>query len=261
MKVMEDNKQFVVSDQTKAHLFYMPFSSRMLQLMLYVRDSHKRNNLAEYLKNYVDMLATKYPFWNRTGGRDQFLVACHDWGPFETRHHMDNCIKVLCNVNAARDFKIGKDSTLPEAQICKVEDPLSDLGGKPSSERSILAFFAGGMHGYLHPILLQHWKNDPDMKIYGELPRLNNRMNYAQHMKRSKYCICARGYEVNSPRVVEAIFYECVPVIISYNYVPPFFEVLDWEAFAVFVAEDDIPKLKDILLAIPERNIVRCTRG
>ncbi|KAI3977585.1 hypothetical protein MKX01_000498 [Papaver californicum] len=253
MKVMEDNKQFVVSDPSKAHLFYMPFSSRMLQLTLYVRDSHKRNNLADYLKNYVDLLATKYPFWNRTGGRDHFLVACHDWAPFETRHHMDNCIKVLCNANAARDFKIGKDMTLPEAQIRKVEDPLRDLGGKPSSKRSILAFFAGGMHGYLRPILLQHWKNDPDMKIYGELPRLNNRMNYAQHMKSSKYCICARGYEVNSPRVVEAIFYECIPVFISDNYVPPFFEVLDWEAFAVFVAEDDIPKLKDILLAIPEK--------
>ncbi|MCL7048125.1 hypothetical protein MKW94_022891 [Papaver nudicaule] len=253
MKVMEDNKQFVVSDPTKAHLFYMPFSSRMLQLTLYVRDSHKRNNLADYLKNYVDMLATKYPFWNRTGGRDHFLVACHDWAPFETRHHMDNCIKVLCNANAARDFKIGKDMTLPETQIRKVEDPLRNLGGKPPSERSILAFFAGGMHGYLRPMLLQHWKNDPDMKIYGELPRLNNRMKYAQHMKSSKYCICARGYEVNSPRVVEAIFYECVPVFISDNYVPPFFEVLDWEAFAVFVAEDDIPKLKDILLAIPEK--------
>ncbi|KAI3838921.1 hypothetical protein MKX03_002697 [Papaver bracteatum] len=253
MKVMEDNKKFVVSDPKKAHLFYMPFSSCMLQLTLYVRDSHKRNNLADYLKKYVDMLATKYPFWNRTGGRDHFLVACHDWAPFETRHHMDNCIKVLCNTNAARDFKIGKDLTLPEAQIRKVEDPLRDLGGKPSSKRSILAFFAGQMHGYLRPILLRYWKNDPDMKIYGEIPRLNNKMNYAQHMKSSKYCICARGYEVNSPRVVEAIFYECVPVIISDNYVPPFFEVLDWEAFAVFVAEDDIPKLKDILLAIPEK--------
>ncbi|OVA08570.1 Exostosin-like [Macleaya cordata] len=253
MKVMEDNKQFVVKDPRKAHLFYMPFSSRMLQLTLYVRNSHKRNNLAEYLKNYVDMIASKYPFWNRTGGADHFLVACHDWAPFETRHHMDNCIKVLCNANAARDFRIGKDVTLPETQVRKVEDPLRDLGGKPPSKRSILAFFAGGMHGYLRPILLQYWKNDPDMKIYGEIPRVYKGMNYVQHMKSSKYCICARGYEVNSPRVVEALFYECVPVFIADNYVPPFFEVLDWEAFAVFVPEEDIPKLKDILLSIPEK--------
>ncbi|KAF9613043.1 hypothetical protein IFM89_005477 [Coptis chinensis] len=76
-------------------------------------------------------------------------------------------------------------------------------------------------------------------------------MNYILHMKTSKYCICAKGFEVNSPRVVEAIFYECVPVIISDNFVPPFFDVLNWDAFAVIVAEKDIPKLKEILLSIP----------
>ncbi|CAA6666022.1 unnamed protein product [Spirodela intermedia] len=77
-------------------------------------------------------------------------------------------------------------------------------------------------------------------------------MTYIEHMKSSKFCVCPRGYEVNSPRIVEALFYECVPVIISDGYVPPFFEVLDWEAFAVFVPERDIPRLKEILTAISE---------
>lgn len=79
MRHMENNKQFVVKDPIKAHLFYFPFSSRMLQLQLYVRNSHSRQNLADYVKNYVHMIATKYPFWNRTGGADHFVVACHDW--------------------------------------------------------------------------------------------------------------------------------------------------------------------------------------
>ncbi|KAF5176716.1 Xylogalacturonan beta-1,3-xylosyltransferase [Thalictrum thalictroides] len=252
MKQMERNKQFVVEDPTKAHLFYLPISSRMLQLQLYIRNSHNRQNLADYMKNYVDMITTKYPFWNRTSGADHFIVACHDWAPFETRGHMDNCIKVLCNANIARDFKIGKDVALPTTQMRKVKDPLRDLGGNPSSERPILAFFAGGMHGSLRPVLLQYWGNqDPDMKIFGQMPQ-GTTMSYIQHMKNSKYCICARGFDVHTPRVVEAIFYECVPVIISDDYVPPFFEVLDWEAFAVFVPEKDIPSLKDILLSIPE---------
>jgi hypothetical protein len=116
------------------------------------------------------------------------------------------------------------------------------------------------MHGYLRPILLQHWENkDPDMKIFGRLPKVKGRgkMNYARYMKSSKYCICAKGYEVNSPRVVEAIFYECVPVIISDNFVPPFLEVLNWESFAVFVLEKDIPNLKKILLSIPAKKYRR----
>ncbi|XP_019052984.1 PREDICTED: probable glycosyltransferase At3g07620 isoform X2 [Nelumbo nucifera] len=263
MKLMEANKHFVVKDPRKAHLFYLPFSSRMLEETLYVPNSHNQKNLIKHLKNYIDMIAAKYPFWNRTGGSDHFLVACHDWAPSETRQHMALCIKALCNADVSGDFKIGKDVSLPETYVRVPRDPLRDLGGKPLSKRSILAFFAGSMHGYVRPILLKYWENkDPDMKIFGRMGRSGkSKMNYIQHMKSSKYCICAKGYEVNSPRVVEAIFYECVPVIISDNFVPPFFEVLDWEAFSVFVLEKDIPNLKNILLSIPEEKYRRLQLG
>ncbi|KAG6770609.1 hypothetical protein POTOM_026295 [Populus tomentosa] len=180
--------------------------------------------------------------------------------PSETRQHMANCIRALCNSDAKEDFVFGKDASLPETYVLTPENPLRDLGGKPASKRSILAFFAGSLHGYLRTILLQHWENkDPDMKIFGRLPKVKGRgkMNYARYMKSSKYCICAKGYEVNSPRVVEAIFYECVPVIISDNFVPPFLEVLNWESFAVFVLEKDIPNLKKILLSIPAKKYRR----
>lgn len=79
MKLMEGNKNFIVKDPRKAHLFYMPFSSRMLQHVHYVRNSHNRTNLRHYLKDYSEKIAAKYRFWNRTGGADHFLVACHDW--------------------------------------------------------------------------------------------------------------------------------------------------------------------------------------
>ncbi|MQL97890.1 hypothetical protein Taro_030584 [Colocasia esculenta] len=254
MKHMEGNRRFVVKDPRKAHLFYMPFSSRFLQFAVYVRGSHNRTNLREYLRNYVDVIAAKYPFWNRTGGADHFLVACHDWAPYETRHTMERSIKALCNADLANGFRLGKDVSLPETYVRSARDPRRDLGGRPSDRRPVLAFYAGNMHGYLRPVLLQHWENkDPDMNIRGPMPPgVSSKMSYIQQMKRSKYCICPRGYEVNSPRVVEAIFYECVPVIISDNYVPPFFEVLEWEAFSVFVAEKDIPRLKEILTSIPE---------
>lgn len=100
------------------------------------------------------------------------------------------------------------------------------------------------------------------MKIYGPaFRRANTNMTYVEHMKRSKYCICPRGYEVNSPRVVEAIFYECVPVIIADNYVPPFFEVLNWEAFSVTVPEKDVSRLKEILVSIPEEKYLFLQKG
>ncbi|KAK7320792.1 hypothetical protein VNO77_30596 [Canavalia gladiata] len=254
MKLMEANKRFVTADPKKAHLFYLPYSSRKLVDTLYVKRSHSHDNLIQYLHNYVDLIAGKYPFWNRTGGADHFLVGCHDWVPAETKKHMAKCIRAVCNADVKEGFFFGKDVSLPETNIPNAQNPTRDVGGNPASKRTTLAFFAGRMHGYVRPILLQQWENkDPDMKIFGKLPHSKGNRNYIQYMKSSKYCICARGYEVNSPRVVEAIFYECVPVIISDNFVPPFFEALNWESFSVIVLEKDIPNLKNILLSIPEK--------
>lgn len=176
---------------------------------------------------------------------------------------MKNCIRSLCNANVAKGFEIGKDTTLPVTYIHSAMNPLRKIAGKSTSERTTLAFFAGSMHGYLRPLLLKHWENKhPDMKIFGPMSRdVDSKRIYMEYMNSSKYCICARGYEVHSPRIIEAIFSECVPVIISDSYVPPFFEVLNWEAFSVFVRERDIPKLRSILLSIPEEKYLALNLG
>lgn len=177
-------------------------------------------------------------------------------GPQITRDHDElrrNAIRALCNADESHGIFIrGKDVSLPETIVRRVKRPLQDLGGKPISQRSILAFYAGQMHGRVRPVLLKHWGGkDEDMKIYGPLPSsVSKAMSYVQHMKTSRFCICPMGYEVNSPRIVEAIYYECVPVIIADNFVPPLDEVLDWSSFSVVVAEKDIPILKNILQEI-----------
>lgn len=178
-------------------------------------------------------------------------------GPYTVNEHKElskNTIKALCNADLSEGiFVQGKDVSLPETTIRTPRRPLRNVGGKRVSQRPILAFFAGNMHGRVRPTLLKHWREkDEDMKIYGPLPvRVARKMSYIQHMKSSKYCICPMGYEVNSPRIIEAIYYECVPVIIADNFVLPLSDVLDWSSFSVIVAEKDIPKLKEILSAIP----------
>lgn len=263
MKHMEGNRQFVTRDPEKAHLFYLSYSARQLQKELYVPDSHNTRPLSIFLRDHVNWIAAKYPFWNRTHGSDHFLVACHDWGPYTVNEHKElskNTIKALCNADLSEGiFTAGRDVSLAETTIRNPRRPLRYVGGKRVSQRSILAFFAGNMHGRVRPTLLKFWQDkDEDMRIYGPLPnRVSRKMSYVEHMKSSKYCICPMGYEVNSPRIVEAIYYECVPVIIADNFVPPLNEVLDWSAFSVVVAEKDIPKLKEILLAIPMRKYMR----
>ncbi|XWS38600.1 hypothetical protein CRYUN_Cryun19dG0144900 [Craigia yunnanensis] len=217
MKFLEANREFVTKDPEKAHLFFLPYSSRQLELALYVPNSHNLRPLSIFLRDYVNMIASKYPFWNRTHGSDHFLVACHDWGPYITTAHKElrnNSIKAVRNADLSENFIAGKDVSLPETAIRHVGRPLRYIGsGNRVSQCPILAFFAGNIHGRVRPKLLKYWHNkDEDMKIYGPLPiRVSRNMTYIQHMKSSKYCICSMGYEVNSPRIVEAIYYECVP--------------------------------------------------
>jgi hypothetical protein len=79
MKLMEGNQNFVVRDLNIAHLFYLPYSSRQLEHNLYVPGSNTIEPLSIFLKNYIDTISAKYPYWNRTKGADHFFVACHDW--------------------------------------------------------------------------------------------------------------------------------------------------------------------------------------
>jgi hypothetical protein len=179
-------------------------------------------------------------------------------GPATTRDHEElrnNAVKVLCNADLNEGFVLGRDVSLPEIYLHYGNKPLK-VGGPGAIRRPILAFFAGQMHGHVRPVLLEHWKDkDPDMKIYEVLPKdLERKMNYMEHMKHSKYCICAAGFEVNSPRIVESIYYDCVPVIIADNFILPFSDILNWNTFSVTIPESDIPNLKTILLGISDKH-------
>lgn len=61
--------------------------------------------------------------------------------------------------------------------------------------------------------------------------------------------------------MAEAIYAECVPVLISEGYYPPFSDVLRWEEFSLSVDVEEIPRLKEILMAISEERLARLREG
>ncbi|XP_031381763.1 probable glycosyltransferase At5g03795 isoform X4 [Punica granatum] len=259
--MMEISTQFRTGDPEKAHVFFLPFSVTMMVQFVYVQDSHDFGPIKQTVIDYLNVVSAKYPYWNRSLGADHFMLACHDWGPETSRavpNLYKNSIRVLCNANTSEGFNPSKDISFPEINL-HTGGIRGLIGGPSPSHRPILAFFAGGLHGPIRPILLEHWehKNDPDMQIHKYLRR---GVSYIDMMRKSKFCICPSGYEVASPRVVEAIYTGCIPVLISDHYVPPFSDVLNWKSFSVEVPVSEIPNLKNILASISPRQYIRMQR-
>ena len=72
--------KFRTRDPEKAHIFFLPISSTMM--VRFILDRKSRDHwrpMKQTVKDYVDLVASKYPFCNRSLGADHFIVACHDW--------------------------------------------------------------------------------------------------------------------------------------------------------------------------------------
>ncbi|CAI9100413.1 OLC1v1037410C1 [Oldenlandia corymbosa var. corymbosa] len=104
MHLLKRNKHFVVQDPSKAHLFYVPLSSRRLRRVLLQHDVPRDGDVDNHLEDYVQIIAAKYSFWNRTRGADHFLVACHDWALNFTRKSMKGCIRGCLQFQSSSRF-------------------------------------------------------------------------------------------------------------------------------------------------------------
>ncbi|KAF5950429.1 hypothetical protein HYC85_012422 [Camellia sinensis] len=84
---MEVSK-FRTRDPNKAHVFFLPFSMTSMVHFIYVREYHDWASMKQIVNDYVNLIAQKYHYWNRSLGADHFMLACHDW----VRKHCFACI-------------------------------------------------------------------------------------------------------------------------------------------------------------------------
>ncbi|KAG5107540.1 hypothetical protein JHK84_044447 [Glycine max] len=218
---------FITKDPTEADLFFLPFSIARLRHNRRVGVGGKQ----DFIRDYIQNISHKYPYWNRTGGADHFYVACHSIG----RSAMDkapdvkfNAIQVVCSSSYFLTGNIAhKDTCLPQIWPRKGNPPIL-----VSSKRKRLAFFAGGVNSPVRVKLLETWKNDSEIFVHhGRL-----KTPYADELLGSKFGLHV-GFEVNTTRI---------GVIIANYYDLPFADVLNWKSFSVVVTTLDIQLGEDM---------------
>ncbi|XP_054804925.1 probable glycosyltransferase At5g03795 [Prosopis cineraria] len=230
--------QFITEDPANADLFFMPFSIASLR--------HDRRvgvgGIQDFVRDYIQEISHKYPYWNRSGGSDHFYVACHSVGRSamgKAPQVKFNAIQVVCSSSYfLTGYVSHKDACLPQIWPRKGNPPTL-----ASSNRKKLAFFAGGMNSRERKELVRRWGNDSE--IFAHAGRL--RTPYADELLGSKFCLHAKGYEVNTARIGDSLYYGCVPVVVADYYDLPFADVLNWNSFSVVVNAIDIPRLKKVL--------------
>lgn len=234
---------FITKDPYEADLFFMPFSIARLR-----HDPRVGvGGIQDFIKEYIFNISQNYPYWNRTGGADHFYVACHSIGrsAMEKADEVKfNSIQVVCSSSYFLSGYIAhKDASLPQIWPRQGDPP--DFA---SSKRKKLAFFAGSINSPVREKLLQIWGNESNSEISVHFGRLAT--PYANELLGSKFCLHVKGFEVNTARIADSLYYGCVPVIIANHYDLPFADILNWKSFSIVVATLDIPLLKKILKGV-----------
>eukprot|EP00127_Corallochytrium_limacisporum_P004520 Clim_evm20s166 gene=Clim_evmTU20s166 len=261
-KVLQQRGPFTTSDPKDADMYYVPLLPCVARWELrwkgIHRDDYEKNVefAKEYLKRGFSHVMTDFPFWSRTDGKDHFWTSSHDGGI--TRAELapasatDNPVIIVNSADETRGFDPCKDiSGIPNIDFAR---PNVGRGGDGlTQERNRLAFFAGNLQNVqLRKNFAHLFSDHPQFDVFqGRLAE----EEYTDHLATHTFCIHMRGHQVWSPRVIEYLWFGCIPVILSDDYHLPLGNILDWREFAVILCEDDMPHLSEILESISEDQI------
>ncbi|XP_056637726.1 exostosin-2 [Diorhabda carinulata] len=79
--------------------------------------------------------------------------------------------------------------------------------------------------------------------------------DYPDVLKGSVFCVIFRGERMGQFILLEAMAANCIPVIIADGHVMPFRDIIDWKRFSVFVMENHVATLMDVLNNISKKRI------
>ncbi|KAI5068083.1 hypothetical protein GOP47_0016428 [Adiantum capillus-veneris] len=228
------------------------------------------NRVPQMMQGAITYISTHWPYWNQSRGANHFFVVPHDFGACFHFQEMAavrrGIFPLLREAALVQTFGQIKHPCMTEKSIIiPPYVPLMRISRHslpPGTLRSIFAYFRGTIYdmrndpqgGYyargVRAAMGETFKDNPlfDMSI-------DHPTTYYEDMQRSIFCLCPRGWAPWSPRIVEAVIYGCIPVIIADNIVLPFEGLIPWRKLAVFVKERDVGMLESILTSIPAMQV------
>ncbi|KAL3683701.1 hypothetical protein R1sor_001723 [Riccia sorocarpa] len=225
------------------------------------------------IKDAVELISREAEYWNRSGGRDHIFVAAHDYGA--CFHAVEKIAvaagipEVLRNSILLQTFESVDGHPCQEVEHIQIPPYVSPgvvrkftTSPVQRRKRDILAYFRGKLE--LHPknvsgqlysrgIRTRLWKKYKRDKLF--VMRRKRADGYQSEMLRSVFCLAPLGWAPWSPRIVEAVMYGCVPVIIADKISLPYSHVIDWPSISLTVRERDVDNLRKILLRVAGTNL------
>ncbi|XP_043716966.1 probable beta-1,4-xylosyltransferase IRX10L [Telopea speciosissima] len=224
------------------------------------------------MRSAIQVISSNWPYWNRTEGADHFFLVPHDFGACfhyeEEKAIQRGILPLLQRANLVQTFgqrnhvcmKEGSIIIPPYASPQRLQSHLVPQ----NTPRSIFVYFRGLFYDsgndpkrvrYARGARASLWENFKNNHLFDI--SFEHTRTYYEDLQRAVFCLCPLGWAPWSPRLVEAMIFGCVPVIIADEIVLPFSDTIPWEKIGVFVAEKDINKLDTILTSIPAEVIVR----
>lgn len=159
------------------------------------------------------------------------------------------------------NFVPARDVALP----CTMDEDRADAAWKALPEdaqygrRKALALFAGNVERVpLRLALNKSVGGKPGIRmVSGRLAQ----EDYREALLTSTFCLCPKGAAVWSPRLMEAIWFGCIPVIIADHYWAPFSCFFNWQEIAVFVPEKEVHSTYKRIRAVSDKMVVKMQKS
>eukprot|EP00049_Salpingoeca_infusionum_P004990 m.86825 g.86825 ORF g.86825 m.86825 type:complete len:527 (-) comp12816_c0_seq1:1824-3404(-) len=240
-----------------ADAFYIPLPCTAMRFQALDRDEGQAIAEAHTAK-VLGHIRDHYPFWDYSNGADHFYVCAHDMGASvaaKASALLHNAIAVVNTADTQDPFFCPhKDVSMPPhvGDTCPrclqggLEVPRVDVS-LVQSERRYLFMFAGNLQrGRVRPTLKQLYSSAADALV---IDGAMNPKEYMQALISTDFCLFLRGFRAWSPRLMDAVWAGCIPVILSDHYQLPLQQHVRWETFAIVLPEVQMGQLRQILLA------------